>query len=126
MIVWLYMYFRRTAFLVSAKTNLRKVDTPEKAANVIPANVTLAAHNFRNLTELPVIFYALSIYLFVTASVDKLYVIAAWCFVTFRLLHSLIHCTTNVVIHRFAMYILASIALWFMVLRAALDLFATF
>jgi hypothetical protein len=38
----------------------------------------------------------------------------------------MIHCTSNAVIHRISAYVLSSIVLWFMVLRAACGLIATF
>lgn len=41
----------------------------------------------------------------------------------FRVLHSAIHCTFNHVMARFTVYFVASVALWFMLLRAALGQF---
>jgi len=68
------------------------------------------------------VLYAVCLVIFVTDSVDAGYLIAAWVFVAFRVLHSLIHCTVNIVMPRFLSYLVASLALWFMVLRAAIDL----
>jgi hypothetical protein len=123
LVVWIYMYIRRTSYLVQEKIDLRKVDTPEKAATVVPGTVSLASHNLKNLFELPVIFYAVCLYLFVSDSVDAFYLGAAWWFFAFRIVHSLIHCTYNKVEHRFTAYMLAAIAVWAMVVRAALQLF---
>ncbi len=123
LVVWVYMYVRRTSYLLREKIDLRKVDTPEKAATVIPGTVSLASHNLKNLFELPVIFYAVCLYLFVSNSVDGIYLVAAWWFFAFRVVHSLIHCSYNKVEHRFAAYILAAIALWAMVIRVALRIF---
>ncbi len=119
--VWIYMYVRRTSYLVSEKIDLRKVDTPEKAAAVVPHDVGLASHNLKNLFELPVLFYAVCLYIFVTDSVDRLFLLAAWWFFAFRIVHSLIHCSYNRVEHRFVAYMLSAIALWVMVIRAALQ-----
>jgi hypothetical protein len=47
-------------------------------------------------------------------------VAAGWVFVLFRALHSLVHCTINVVMVRFYLYLVATIAVWFIALRAAL------
>ena len=44
-------------------------------------------------------------------------------FVGFRALHSLIHSTVNIVIARFLAYLAATIALWFMLIRAVLTAF---
>jgi len=52
--------------------------------------------------------------------VDAIYVIAAWDFVAFRALHSGVHCTFNLVMLRFYLYLIATLAVWFMVVRAAL------
>ena len=120
--VWVYMYLRRTSYLLKNRIDLRKVDTPEKAASVIPEKVSLASHNLRNLFELPVIFYAVCLYLFASDSVDGVYLLAAWWFFAFRVVHSLIHCTYNKVVHRFAAYMLAAIGLWTMVIRAVAQL----
>ena len=47
-------------------------------------------------------------------------VAAGWTFVAFRALHSAVHCTINIVIVRFWLYFVATVAIWFMLLRAAL------
>lgn len=124
LVVWLYMYARRLSFLIRHKIDYRDVDTPEKAARVIPDEVARAANNFRNLTELPVLFYAVCVYLYVTKSIDTAYLVAAWWFFGFRVVHSYIHCTKNLVPQRFAAYVLSAIGLWFMIVRAALQGFA--
>jgi hypothetical protein len=67
-----------------------------------------------------VLFYALALYLFVTKQVDAIYVGAAWVFFAFRALHSAIHCTFNLVMLRFYLYLIATIAVWFIAIRAAL------
>ena len=71
---------------------------------------------------MPVLFYALCLYLYVTEQVDVTYVAAAWVFVLFRILHSVMHCTINIVIVRFWLYFGASVAVWFMLLRAGLNM----
>ena len=53
---------------------------------------------------------------------NAVYVAAAWVFVAFRAAHSAVHCTFNRVMVRFSCYLAASLALWFMLLRAVLDL----
>jgi hypothetical protein len=120
--VWVYMYLRRIAYLRSERIDLRTVDTPEKAAAVVPQEISLASHNLKNLFELPVIFYAVCLYLFAGNSVDAVHLLAAWWFLAFRVVHSLIHCTYNKVEHRFAAYILAAVGVWTMVIRSVVQL----
>lgn len=121
--VWLVMYIRRIGYLKANRVHAQRVATPEKVVQVIPEEIQYPANNLRNLLELPIIFYAVCLYLFVTANVDALYVIAAWSYVGLRAVHSLIQCTTNIVMRRFAAYMASSLVLWFMVLRAALGAF---
>ena len=69
------------------------------------------------------IFYTLALYLFATGSVDGVYVGAAWVFAIFRALHSAVHCTVNVILVRFALYSVSSLAVWLIAARAALHHF---
>ncbi len=64
---------------------------------ILPASVNHASNNLKNLFELPVVFYALCAVLLVSQSVDAVYLYCAWAFVGLRVLHSLIHCTVNIV-----------------------------
>jgi hypothetical protein len=64
-VVWIYMYARR----LENKIAPQDLATPEMAAAVLPETVTRSANNLRNLLELPVVFYALCLYLYVTESV---------------------------------------------------------
>ena len=66
------------------------------------------------------IFYTLALYLFVTNQVDTVYVTAGWVFVALRALHSAVHCTVNIVMLRFYLYLLSTLAVWFVAARAAL------
>ncbi|MDH3612299.1 MAG: MAPEG family protein [Gammaproteobacteria bacterium] len=102
----------------------QRLTTPEKCAQIIPEAISYPAQNLRNLFELPVVFYALCLYLFVTAQVDAVYLGAAWVFFGFRVIHSAIHCSRNIVTLRFLAYMASALAVWFMVVRAALGFFA--
>ncbi|SFM28115.1 MAPEG family protein [Variovorax sp. OV329] len=63
-----------------------------------------AADNFRNLFELPVLFYTLVAVALATAPVPDWLVAGSWCFVLLRYVHSAIHCSYNRVLHRFTAY----------------------
>jgi hypothetical protein len=117
-IVWVYMYVRRIRFITSRKLTPKELE-PIAFAQLSPPSVSNPSDNFKNLFEMPILFYALVLYLFLTKQVDILYVTLAWGFVLFRAMHSAVHCTFNRVMLRFYLYLLASIALWFMAVRAA-------
>jgi hypothetical protein len=120
LLVWVYMYTRRIYFITSRKLHPQDLGTPGKLSETMPPAVSNPSDNLKNLFEIPVIFYAIVLYLFVTKQVDTVYVNAAWIFVVFRVLHSLVHCTFNLIILRFYLYLFATLAVWFMVIRAAL------
>jgi len=117
-VVWFVLYARRIPAMRRAGKPTQAYTTPDKGAAFLPEEVSYPANNLRNLFELPVLFYALCLYLYVTASAGSADVIAAWLFLVFRIVHSAIHCTVNIVILRFAAYSAAALALWFMLGRA--------
>jgi len=123
LLVWLYMYIRRIRFITSSKLSPKELAVPGALAQLSPPEVSNPSDNLKNLFEIPVLFYALAIYLFVTKQVDATYVNAAWVFVGFRALHSAVHCTFNLVLLRFYLYLFATLAVWFMAIRAALTYF---
>ena len=122
-VVWFVMYARRIPAMQGARKPVQVYTTPDKVVELLPDEVNYPAHNLKNLFELPVLFYALCLYLFVTGTAQQPDVIAAWVFLVFRVLHSAIHCTVNIVMARFATYCVAALALWFMLARAVLGAF---
>ena len=119
MVVWVYMYGRRLPFIFSSGLDPRQM-TPLELARRSPPPVSNPSDNLKNLFELPTVFYAVVLYLYVTHQVDGAYVVAAWGFFLFRVLHSVVHCTVNFIPLRFALYVISAGALWFMVTRAAI------
>ena len=69
-----------------------------------------ASDNFRNLFEVPVLFYALAAVALATRHVPAWLALGAWLYVLLRVVHSLIHCTYNKVFHRLTAF-MASFAL---------------
>jgi hypothetical protein len=120
LLVWVYMYIRRISFITSNKFGSKELATPGALARLSPPEVANPSDNLKNLFEIPVLFYALVLYLFVTNQVDAVYVNAAWVFVVFRALHSAVHCTFNLIMLRFYLYLFATLAVWFIAIRAAL------
>jgi hypothetical protein len=120
LLVWIYMYIRRISFFTRNKVNAKDLAVPGALGQLSPPEVANPSDNLKNLFEIPVIFYALALYLFVTSQVDAAYLTAAWIFVAFRALHSVVHCTVNVVMLRFYLYLISTLAVWFIAGRAAL------
>jgi len=74
-----------------------------------------ASNNYNNLFELPVLFYAVTAFALITRMVDALMLALAWGFVASRMLHSMVHLTSNVVRWRGSIFLvgfIAVLAMW--------------
>jgi hypothetical protein len=71
-----------------------------------------AAENFRNLFEVPVLFYVLCVALVLNGGSTSGFVTAAWAYVALRVVHTLIHVTYNRVTHRFLVYVASTLLLF--------------
>jgi len=125
-IVWVTMYAKRIPAMRQAGVSVQTYTTPDKVTEHLPEEVNFSANNLKNLFELPVLFYGLCLYLFVSGNVDMTYVVAAWMFFGFRTCHSIVHCTSNIVMVRFYLYAGAALALWFMLGRALIEELAVY
>ena len=121
--IWLVLFAKRIPAMRAAKLPTQTYTTPDKTVELLPESVSYPSNNLKNLFELPVLFYVICLLLYVTNNVDGIDVAAAWSFVAFRALHSLVHITINIVMVRFLCYLVASIALWLLLIRAAIDVF---
>ena len=108
-IVWVCLYVDRIGEL-----RQRRIDPQALATSL--ANGTLqrvqASDNFRNLFEVPVLFYALCAVLASAQNVADFFIVGAWLYVGLRYVHSFIHLTYNRVMHRFAVYVLSTLVLF--------------
>jgi hypothetical protein len=118
--VWVYMFARRVPFIQASGMTPEQMVTPGYLASVSPVEIVNPSDNLKNLFEMPVLFYAVVLTLFASGQVDGVHVGSAWVFVAFRALHSLMHCTLNIVTVRFVLYLISSFALWVMIARGAL------
>lgn len=109
-LVWLKLYADRLG-----EMRTRGVD-PQQLATMRAADGRLertqAAENFRNLFEVPVLFYVLCVALALNGGSTPGIVTAAWGYVTLRAVHSLIHVTYNRVVHRFLAYVASTLLLF--------------
>jgi hypothetical protein len=119
LVVWFYMYARRLTFIARHDLSPRDM-TPSELARLSPTQVANPSDNLKNLFEVPTVFYAVILYLYVTQQVESHYLWAAWIFFGFRVLHSVVHCTCNFIPLRFALYIISTLALWYMLARISL------
>ena len=109
-IVWLRLFFTRVGEMKRERIPPQSVALSAQAAAKF--SDSRAADNFRNLFELPVLFYIALVVAALTGQVTAITLLLAWLFVAFRVLHSIIHCGYNKVMHRFSVYFAGGVALW--------------
>ncbi len=105
LVVAIRMYVVRIGEIVTRRVNPQSLATSREAAAQLQ-NIA-AADNFRNLFELPVLFFAICPALYVTGHVTAFQLGLAWAFVSGRCVHSFIHITYNRVRHRFRAFVLS-------------------
>ena len=113
LVIMAWMAFTRLPAMKKAGIDVNKL-VGGRGANlegVIPDQVQWKSHNYTHLLEQPTIFYAIVLTLALMGMNQAINVWLAWGYVAFRVLHSLIQCTSNIVRFRFPLFGLASLCL---------------
>ena len=122
-VMWAWLYATR----IPAITRLDIVFDPMRPNSdfnaQIPPKVRWKADNYNNLMEQPTLFYAVALTLAVIGAGDGLNLVLAWTYVVLRIVHSLVHALINIVIWRFAVFMLGSVALLVLAIRTAVLVF---
>lgn len=108
--VWWRMYVTRIAQMKRERIHPQSVATSAQAAAKLTDSC--AADNFRNLFELPVLFYLALVVAAQAGLASTQVLVLAWLFVILRAVHSWIQCTYNKVMHRFKVYVAGGLVLW--------------
>jgi hypothetical protein len=101
-VVAAFMLRSRIGEMKRQRIHPQKVASRAQSQSVL--NDTLAADNYLNLFEMPVLFYTLCLALYLTQLVSLPMLLAAWLYVGLRCLHSFIHIGHNLVMHRFQIF----------------------
>ena len=116
MVMWVWMYATRIPAM--SKAGINPAELKEKSQmEALPRSVRQIADNYNHLHEQPVLFYALAFYCHAAGTGDAVNVNLAWGYVAFRIAHSIFQSTVNFVPVRFALFTLASLCLFAIVIR---------
>jgi hypothetical protein len=108
-IVFILMVGYRNVAIVRGAASLRYFQT--LAADKPDERVERPARAYMNLLELPVLFYAVCLFMLATGKFDSIQVSLAWVFVMARYAHAFIHIGFNYVPLRFAAFLAGAITL---------------
>ena len=90
-------------------------------ARQMPAKIQWSADNYNHLMEQPTLFYAVALSAALMGMGDGLNLTLAWAYVGLRVAHSLVHATVNIVLLRFGLFFLSTLALLWMAINLALQ-----
>ena len=122
-LIWAWMYATRIPAILKMRMRLDPMMPRGEQMAQLPAAVRWKADNYNHLMEQPTIFYATALALAVAGQGDGLNAQLAWGYVSLRVVHSLVQATTNIIMVRFALFMIASLVLTTLAIRAALGVF---
>jgi hypothetical protein len=111
-VVWLRLGSDRLSELRGRRIHPQQVASAKQMADLLQN--TQSADHFRNLFEMPVLFYAVCAFLAITQLSTLFLLACAWGYVALRMVHSYIHLTHNKVVRRFQVFVASTIVLYVM------------
>ena len=120
LIVMLWMAATRLPAMKKARLGLnRRGGRGANLEGVLPDEVNWKAHNYQHLMEQPTIFYAIVFALILMGMDVEINVWLACAYVELRIAHSIVQATINIVLYRFALFLLSSLCLIGLTVHAA-------
>ena len=77
----------------------------------VPEDVAIVNRNLMNLLEVPLLYYVVCLCLYVTHQVHPGVLRLAWVYAALRVLHTLIHVTTNNIMQRLTVFGISNVVL---------------
>ncbi len=112
--------------LAALRTGAVRIGDVALGQRVWPPRVQQVSNAYHNQLEIPVLFYVLVILAILTRKADLAFVVLSWAFVASRLVHALVHTTSNRLQHRFMAFLVGVAILALMwIIFAARMLFGT-
>ena len=122
-VMWAWLYATRIPAILKYKVVMTPHQPAAEFHAQLPAEVRWKADNYNNLMEQPTLFYAVAITLAILGEANAMNLTLAWLYVGLRIAHSFVQATMNVIIVRFSVFMIASVVLLALTIRAALAAF---
>ncbi|WP_237065537.1 MAPEG family protein [Microbulbifer guangxiensis] len=122
LLMWIWMYATRLPAIRAAGLELDSTAPQGTQMQQLPARVRWKADNYNHLMEQPTLFYAIALVLALVGQSDGLNLILTWVYVVTRVIHSLFQALVNRIEIRFVIFVLSSMALFALTVRAIMAL----
>jgi hypothetical protein len=117
-VMWAWLYATRIPAIMKNRIRLDPEQTKEAFNAQIPPETRWKADNYNHLHEQPTLFYAVTLTLAMLGAGDTLNTMLAWSYVMLRVAHSFVQATTNIILRRFWIFVVSSLVLLALTLRA--------
>ena len=121
-VMWAWLYATRIPAIQRAGIAFDPANTIADLNAKLPAQVRWKADNYNHLMEQPTLFYATALTLALLGHGGGVNLWLAWGYVALRVVHSLVQAITNIIPLRFAIFMVASVVLLILAVRAAIVL----
>ena len=122
-VMWAWLYATRIPAIFKNKIAMDPAMTKAELNAQLPPSVRWKADNYNHLMEQPTLFYAVAFALALAGAGGGLNLTLAWTYVGLRGVHSLVQSTVNVITARFLIFMVGSLVLFALAVRAALVVF---
>jgi hypothetical protein len=123
LVMWAWLYATRIPAVNRLKVPLDPTASKADFDAALPPEVRWKADNYNHLMEQPTIFYATALSLAFLGQGVGINAWLAWGYVALRVIHSLVQSTSNVIMVRFSIFMLSSVVLLILAIRAAMAVF---
>ena len=111
LVIFVWMMSTRLPYLMKNNIPAQELQNASDVAVKLPGKERRVSDNYNHLHEQPTLFYALAIALALTGEAGTSQILLAWVYVASRVIHSIIQCTYNSVMHRFLLFFAGTAAL---------------
>lgn len=119
--MWLCLYATRLPAMSAANIDPQTAAHPGSLI-MLPSKTRQIADNYNHLHEQPTIFYALAFLAYLLGQNNEINIYLAWAYVAARVVHTIIQCSVNIVVARFATFAISSLCLVALTVRIGISL----
>ncbi|MCX7899883.1 MAG: MAPEG family protein, partial [Methylocystis sp.] len=108
-VMWAWLYATRIPAISKNRIRLDPEQSRDAFNAQLPPQTRWKADNYNHLHEQPTLFYAVTLTLAMLGAGDTINLTLAWLYVALRVAHSLVQALVNIIMLRFAIFMVSSL-----------------